>query len=365
MLAVTQHDVHLANDYELLKSVGISTARDGVRWPLIDRGGSFDFSSLTPAAHAAAEANIQIIWDLFHYGWPDGLEFFSANFVDRYARFVRAVVRHLRDFSDAPGVYTPVNEISFHAWAAGEVGWFHPHGRGRGGEFKRQLVRAALAGVEATKEIDPGARIMYTDPIIHVVAPRDRPELAQAAAAQRESQFEAWDLVSGRIEPELGGHPRYLDILGVCFYHANQWEYPDTRLRWEDSPRDDRWVPLHQLLAEVHNRYGRPICIAETSHFGIGRAPWLREIAAEVCQTIRAGVPLQGVCLYPILDRPDWENLGHWHNSGLWDLNVDSNGVLRRVLNEEYAAELRLAQDLVDAARDSVRHEPGVTDKSV
>ncbi len=50
--------------------------------------------------------------------------------------------------------------------------------------------------------------------------------------------------------------------------------------------------------------------------------------------------------LYPILDRPDWENMDHWHNSGLWDL-VPENGTLRRVLNEPYAAALRWAQNLV------------------
>jgi hypothetical protein len=49
------------------------------------------------------------------------------------------------------------------------------------------------------------------------------------------------------------------------------------------------------------------------------------------------GLPLHGVCLYPIIDRPDWENPEHWHNSGLWDLNETAGGRLERVLNEDYA----------------------------
>lgn len=348
MLAVTQHDAQVAHDYELLKLVGIRTARDGVRWPLIDRGARYDFASLTPAARAAAAAGIQIIWDLFHYGWPDDLDVFGAAFVDRYARFVRAVVRHLRDICPAPRLYTPANEISFLSWAAGQVRWFYPHARDRSPEFKRQMVRAAIAGMQAIWEEDPGARILHTDPLIHVVPPHGQPHLAVAAARQRESQFEAWDMLSGRLAPELGGQPRYLDVIGVCFYHANQWEYPDSRLRWEDSPRDHRWVPLHRLLGEVYQRYRRPLCIAETSHFGIGRAPWLREIAAEACEALRSGIPLEGVCLYPILDRPDWEDLTHWHNSGLYDLVADDGGVLRRVLNPEYAEEFRRARALLD-----------------
>jgi hypothetical protein len=44
-----------------------------------------------------------------------------------------------------------------------------------------------------------------------------------------------------------------------------------------------------------------------------------------------------GACLYPIIDRPDWEDPGHWHNSGLWDLVKRHDGTLERVINEEYA----------------------------
>jgi hypothetical protein len=51
--------------------------------------------------------------------------------------------------------------------------------------------------------------------------------------------------------------------------------------------------------------------------------------------------------MYPILDRYDWSDFTHWHNSGLWDLVADENGCLRRVLNEPYAAALRSSQELL------------------
>jgi hypothetical protein len=154
-------------------------------------------------------------------------------------------------------------------------------------------------------------------------------------------------MLAGNLRPELGGQPRYLDIIGINFYHANQWELPENRLRWEDTPRDDRWVPFHRLLAEVYERYQRPLFVAETSHFGSGRALWLRELAAEVYQARAQGVPVGGVCLYPILDRPDWDDANHWHNSGLWDLRRADHGRLQRHLHAEYAAELRRAQALL------------------
>jgi UDP-galactopyranose mutase len=71
-------------------------------------------------------------------------------------------------------------------------------------------------------------------------------------------------MLSGVVKPELGGHPRYLDIIGVNYYHANQWEYPDDRLRWEHTPRDERWIPFSVLVADVHRRYRRPMFVAET-----------------------------------------------------------------------------------------------------
>jgi beta-glucosidase/6-phospho-beta-glucosidase/beta-galactosidase len=250
----------------------------------------------------------------------------------------------MHNYTDRVPFYTPINEISFLSWAAGHVGYIHPYGVERGWELKRQLIRAAIAGIEAIWQINPKARIVQVDPLIHVVHPKGHPELAEHAAAQRASQFEAWDMMTGEMEPELGGQPKYLDIMGLNYYHSNQWEYPDLRMRWEDDPRDERWVPLHQLLAEIYTRYRRPLFIGETSHFGAGRGLWLREVHQEVKTAISNGIPVEGITIYPIIDRPDWDDIHQWHNSGLWDLVPDEQGRLQRVLNEEYAAVLREIQ---------------------
>ena len=341
MLEFTQHDRQVFSDYELLRNFNIRTVRDGTCWPLIERGGSFNFSSLAPMLEAANQHGMQVIWNILHYGYPDDLDIFSPAFVDRFARYCTAVARFIDDHTDRTPFYTPINEISFLAWAAGDVGYIHPFGVGRGRELKRQLIRSAIAGIEAIWQVNPQARIVQVEPVIHVMAPRDRPDLAERAAAQRAGQFEAWDMMIGQREPGLGGQPKYLDIMGLNYYHSNQWEHPDVRLRWEADPRDERWVPLHQLLAEVYNRYQRPLFIGETSHFGVGRGPWLLEIYDEVQAAINNGVPIEGITIYPIIDRPDWDNLDHWHNSGLWDLVPDEQGNLCRMLNEEYAAVFR------------------------
>jgi hypothetical protein len=353
MLAVTQHDLQAEADYARLRRVGIHTARDGIRWHLVDRGTHYDFSSFVPMLEAAARQGVQVIWTLCHYGCPDDLDILSAHFVERFARYCRAVAEVVAGHSDEVPLYTPVNEISFLTWA-GDVGYIHPHCHSRGHELKRQIVRAAIAGMEAILEVDPRARFVHVDPIYHVVPPRGQElALAEKATAQIAGQFEAWDMLGGLRDADLGGRERLLDVVGVNFYHGNQWEWPGDgghgRLRWEDTPRDERWLPLHQLIERTYQRYRRPILIAETSHFGVGRAPWIAEIADEILLTLAAGVPLEGVCLYPILDRPDWDDLNHWHNSGLWDLQPDEDGALRRVLNREYAAALAGAQRLLNA----------------
>jgi beta-glucosidase/6-phospho-beta-glucosidase/beta-galactosidase len=345
MVSATQHDLQVNDDYARLAEWDIKTVREGARWHLIDRGaGTYDFSSLHPFVAAARRHGIQVIWALCHYGWPDDLDILSPGFVESFVRYCSAVAGFLADNLDAPRFYTPINEINFLAWAAGEKGYFHPHRDDAGREIKQQLVRAAIAGIEAIWHVDPGARIMHCEPIIHVLTPKGRPELARAAADQRAAQFEAWDMLAGALSPELGGQPRYLDIVGVNYYHANQWEHPDQRLRWEDTPLDPRWLPFSALLAEVFYRYWRPVVVSETSHFGAGRGRWIREVGEEVARAREAGIGVEGLCVYPIIDRPDWENPDHWHNSGLWDLRRNADGRLERVLSADYADQLRRAQ---------------------
>lgn len=347
MVAITQHDLHVREDYARLQEFNLRTVREAVRWHLVDHGGRYDFGTLKPMAHAATEFGLQVIWTLFHYGWPDDLELLSPKFVDRFARLARAAARFLHDHTPGPLVVTPVNEMSFFAYAAGKEGCMHPFLCGRGREIKQQLVRASIAASEAVWSVDPAARLVHAEPLVHVVPPRHAPELWIEADAERQAQFEAWDMLVGRIDPHLGGDPKYLDIAGVNFYASNQWDPCGAFIMWHVEPRDPRWRPLRWLLQEVHRRYDRPLMLSETSHVGVGRAAWLREIADEVAQAIALGVPIHSICLYPILDRPDWDKLDHWHNSGLWDLKPDGQGKLTRVLHEEYAQALREAQRLL------------------
>jgi beta-glucosidase/6-phospho-beta-glucosidase/beta-galactosidase len=319
LIASTRHDIFARQDYKRLQNAGIRVARDGIRWHLIEREPyHYDWSSVLPMVHAARDTNTQIIWDLCHYGWPDDLDVFSPAFLDRFAALTRAFTRLLNEEQPDAPYLSPVNEISFVAWAGGHMGLFPPFATERGMELKPQLARAAIVSCEAAWEIDKRARMFHIDPICNV-APRT-PEAAVEAERIRVSQYEAWDMIAGTAyKEEVGGDPKYLDVVGVNYYPDNQWAYPDPPHGPPTiGPDNPYWVHPALMLKEAYERFGRPLFIAETGTEWKDRASWLAHIGREVRSAIRAGVPVEGVCLYPILNHPGWEDDRHCHN-GLWD----------------------------------------------
>ena len=305
LLAATGHDRLARSDYAGLHPFGIRTVRDGLRWHLIEASPRrYDWSSFLPMLRAARDEGTEVIWDLCHYGWPDDIDIWSAAFVDRFARFAGAAARLIREESGEAPIVCPVNEISFWAWAGGDVGHMNPGTHGRANELKRQLARAAIAAIQAVREADPEARFITAEPAIHLDAGLGSPEHHAAAEKYRLAQYEACDMIAGRMAPELGGRPEYLDVIGVNFYPSNQWYHGGGTIPFGHHA----FRPLSDMLVETHTRYGRPLMVAETGAEGSARAAWLHYVLAEVESAIGKGVPVQGVCLYPILDTPGWVN---------------------------------------------------------
>lgn len=210
------------------------------------------------------------------------------------------------------------------AFAAGEKGLFAPHVEGRGWELKVALCRAAIAGIEALWAACPGARIVNVDPLCRVAASPDRPHQTEEAADFNERLvFQSWDMLAGRLLPELGGSRAHLDIVGINYYWTNQWEWriaplPDGRIPAlaDDDPRR---LSFGDLVRSVWQRYGGEVVVTETAHVGEQRAPWLLEVAYASEALLLEGVPLRGVCLYPILGMPEWHAPDVWTPMGLWD----------------------------------------------
>ena len=333
LIAATRHDELAEADYTRLLKLGIRTTRDGLRWHLIEvEPFRYDFSSLRQQVLAARSTGIQLIWDYFHYGYPDDLEILSEEFIQRFAAFSSAVTRYLVEEISDELLFCPVNEISFFSWAAGTAGIFYPFLKNRGVAIKRQLVKCHFASVDAVRAIVPKARWMLTEPAIHVVPGKS--STPQAANRYRRAQFQGLDMIAGRTDPELGGAERYIDIIGLNYYVHNQWTYPDRR---PIRPGHKLYRPPHLIFAEFHERYSRPMIISETGIEDDKRASWFRFVSGETLKAIEMGVPLSGLCLYPIVNHPGWEDRRHCHN-GLWDYADDSGS---RPIHEPLAAAIR------------------------
>ena len=115
LLAATGHLANVDADYARLAEFDIRTVRESAGWRSIESARGFDFSGVRRRAAAAQRHGIELLWNGMHYGVPDGIDLFSAHFVERFARYCEALARCLRPYcgtADAP-VFTPINEISF------------------------------------------------------------------------------------------------------------------------------------------------------------------------------------------------------------------------------------------------------------
>jgi beta-glucosidase/6-phospho-beta-glucosidase/beta-galactosidase len=305
LLENTGHAHWVRQDYAALGALGISCARDGLRWHLIEtRPGQYDWSSFLPMLRAARDHKVQVVWDLCHYGYPDDLDIWRPAFVQRFALFAGAVARLMKEEGINAPFFSPINEISFWSWAGGDVAYFNPTAHGRGLELKHQLVRASIAAIEAVREHLPAARFVQCDPLINVIAGSNRADDTREAEGFRLAQFDAWDLLAGRQWPGLGGREDYLDILGVNFYPQNQWVLNGAKILRDDL----RYRPLAGMLREVHQRYQRPMLISETGAENDERTPWLEYVSEQIALAMARGVPVESLCWYPFLDYPGWDD---------------------------------------------------------
>ncbi|MGK7867175.1 hypothetical protein [Falsiroseomonas sp. E2-1-a20] len=341
VIAATGHDRLALQDYRQLREHDIDSARDGVRWHLVEaQPGRHDWSSLRPMLAAAKAARLQVAWDLMHFGWPDHLDVFSGAFVEHFARYAGAFARLHLEETGTPPIVCPINEISFLSHGGGEMGWINPGTRGRGAEMRRNLVRASIAAAAAVREAAPGATLLAIEPLVHIAAgPGHDPE---EIAALNEQQVLALDLLDGQAAPGLGGGPQVFDLVGMNYYWNHQWIHNGPRIGGDDP----RYRPLFRLMQDIEARYGRNIFLSETGIEGPERPAWLRYIGRAMRDAVLAGVRMEGICIYPIMSHPGWDD-DRYAPNGLFEMGPHDG--LRRPVHQPLAEELARQQDLFAA----------------
>ncbi len=325
LLKETQHDVRVDEDYKALSSIGIKTVREGICWSNVEIFPYiFDFTEVHERMIAAEKYGIQQIWDLIHFGYPDDLSPTHPQFCQRFESLCEAFAIFYKKNAKQPLFVVPINEISFLSWHSGEVRGTVPFAVNSGWDIKYHLCKAAIFGIKTLKKIDPDCRIILVEPLIKIHANPNQD--IEKVNEVDENQFQAMDIIAGRICPELGGSEEFLDILGFNYYWNCQWEFDGEPLDWPETELKQR-IPLSTLLQMAYNRYKKPIFLSETGHYGNLRATWLEEITSECLLAQKNGVDLKGICIYPITDRPDWDDLTSYCNCGIWDLDKDSNRI--------------------------------------
>lgn len=349
-LNITGHIDAVHEDYAKLKDFNISTVREGIRWSQVERTPyKYDFSVVAEMIKAANTYNIQQVWDICHFGYPDDLTPLHPLFAKRFTAVCKAFAAFYRSINPSGNlIIIPVNEVSFISWLGGHVCATTPYCKGYGWEVKYELMKAYIEGVKTLKSIDKNVLILSCEPLVNMVPPLNATaEETAIAALQHQHQFQTTDILCGKMCPELGGTPELLDMVGLNYYYNNQWIVNSEKfLVWKDEPKDVRWRPLNHLVNEAYNRYKKPIVITETSHPKEDRPLWIIDIAKQLIKTLNNDIPLLGVCMYPVIDRPDWDDLVTWHKAGLWDV-VYEDGSLKRNLYEPFAEAFLKAQQLL------------------
>jgi beta-glucosidase/6-phospho-beta-glucosidase/beta-galactosidase len=375
---LTQHYQHWREDIDLMRELGITHARYGIPWHLINpTPNTWDWSFADAALDHLLDCGIAPIVDLVHYGLPSWIDnaYLNPNFPNYMAEYAR---RAAERFRGRIHLWTPLNEPRVTAWYCGKLGWWPPFRRGWRGFL--QVMIGVCRGIVQT------ARALHAVDDQNLIVPVDAtdlyessdPNLQDEVERRQELVFLALDLITGRITPEHALHQWLLkngvpdtdlewfrdnaldlEIIGINLYPLFSKKVltrsPALRIRMPYAEGD-----IVSRLAKLYSeRYDLPVFISETASLGSvkKRSAWLKDSVRSVHAARAEGVPIVGYTWWPLFALVTWAYRQGTHppeyylkQMGLWDLQSDSAGNLRRVrtsLVDEYQA-------LVQSGADSV-----------
>src|SRR6478609_3188460 len=177
-LDITGHLDLLDEDYQRLQDFNMSTVREGIRWSKVEiKPYMYDWSVVYKMVKAAKRNNIQQVWDLCHFGYPDDLSPLHPMFARRFAALCRAFLEFYRSVNPSePLILIPINEVSFISWLGGEAAGTTPYCKGNGWNVKYKLMQAYNEGVATLKQLDSNVIILTSEPLVNMVPPQNASE---------------------------------------------------------------------------------------------------------------------------------------------------------------------------------------------
>jgi beta-glucosidase len=363
---LTEHYERWRGDLELMKELGVRTARYGIPWHRVQptpRKWNWKFADST--LERMLELGIDPIVDLVHYGLPPWLDraYLDPDFPQRMSEYAARLAERFRGRIHW---YTPLNEPRITAWYCGRIGWWPPALRGWRGFVSVMLAicRGIVMTIEALARVDREIVPVHVDATDFYES--DDPKLADEVARRQHIVFLALDLVSGRVTEK---HPLHdwllrqgatraelewfiaravdLPLIGMNMYPMFSWKRlvrtnRGLRIRMQYAPGDI----VDRITQQYWDHYRRPLFISEIASVGsvARRSTWLRD-SVEAVRRIRArGIPLVGYTWWPLFALVTWAHRQGRHpvayylkQMGLWDLDSNLDRI-RTPLVDEYRA---------------------------
>lgn len=326
-LGWTKHRGRWREDLALAKAVGANAIRYGITWPELNPApGRYDWAWCDEVVDELELLGLEPLWDMIHFGTPIFLKdgFLDNRYVEAVEAFARAFARRYRGHVNK---ITPLNEPYISTYFRAGWGIWPPHLKGHKGFAKLlyPIVEGLKASIRAIQEENPQAEIWLNDgaDTFHAAAS----ELAEEAEQRTLMRYAAFDILLGLTAPGqatyewlqdsgypvsgLTGEPITVDVIGLDYY-------PDTEhdlYRTEDGSlqirRAERQHGVFQTARAYHERYGKPLFIAESSHSGTDeeRQVWLDYNVSELRLARAAGVDIKGYTWWPLFDHIDWNSL--------------------------------------------------------
>jgi hypothetical protein len=291
-----RHDEFLESDYRLLVEVGCIGVRDAAWWYRSHPAPEvFDWTWLDRVVAAAERSGLKLYLDLWHYGYPDWLDILSPEAPAHLAAFARAIARRYPSLE----YYCACNEPSLLVEMGGRQGQWSPFLRQEDPiAFRRQVSRMIIEASQAILEVRPDAVLVLPEPW-HAT---DR--------ISEDEQAAVLDTVLGLRDPQLGGCPDLVTIIGLNHY------------------RDSTLPPLHRLLIDAQKRWpSKQLWLTETSGPPTGwqQAEWFWWMLAETRLAAMSGVDIPVFTWAPAISMYDWVDETVQLHNGIWILDERGN----------------------------------------
>ncbi len=349
------------SDLDLIADLGLKTIRYPVLWEHTapDNPDEFNWSRSDERLARLRELGIRPVVGLLHHGsGPHYTNLLDPTFPEKLAHYAGAVARRYPWIE----AYTPVNEPLTTARFSGLYGHWYPHHSSNESFFKALVneCRGTILAMRAMREVNPDAWLVQTEDLCKIFS---TPALRYQADYENTRRWLSFDLLCGRIDQnhpfwksllDSGKIPQaelewFLenpcppDIFGINYYLSSE-RFLDERLHYYPAHShggngrqafadveavrvlESGLAGYKTLLAEVWERYHRPIVITEV-HNGCTREEQLRWLAQawEACKQLRQkGVDVRALTVWALIGLFDWNTLvtqcNGFYEPGVFDL---------------------------------------------